>query len=261
MRPAAARRITAVPGGCGIKGHAGAPVEGPGGQLGYRLILAVDVEGYSTRSARDQLQAQRDLVDVLDAAAAGSGLDRRRWHRQVTGDGELAVLPGHADVARAVGLFPGWLRGMLTDLNAACRPGPRLRVRLALHHGTLIAGPFGPAGDAPIVASRLLDARPLRQFLARHPGDDLALAVSGSLFRDVVRTGFCRLDPAAFDPMRITAKGITYHGYLHHGTASGHAASASGQHGSPDPRRAYLRAADWPTVTGVIEGCDVRSCR
>jgi hypothetical protein len=89
----------------------------------------------------------------------------------------------------------------------------------------LIAGPFGPAGDAPIVASRLLDARPLRQFLARHPGDDLALAVSGSLFRDVVLTGFCRLDPAAFDPMRISAKGITYHGYLHRRTAGGQAAS------------------------------------
>lgn len=233
MRPAAARRITAVPGACGIKDQAGAPAEGPRGQLGYRLILAVDVEGYSTRSARDQLLAQRDLVRALDAAAAGSGLDRRHWHRQVTGDGELAVLPGHADVARAVGSFPGWLRGMLADRNAACRPGPRLRVRLVLHHGTLIAGPFGPAGDAPVVASRLLDARPLRQFLARHPGDDLALAVSGSLFRDVVRTGFCCLDPAAFDPMRITAKGIAYHGYLHRGTADGQAvlapASTAGQ--------------------------------
>jgi hypothetical protein len=96
----------------------------------------VDVEGYSTRSARDQLLAQRDLVRALDAAAAGSGLDRRHWHRQVTGDGELAVLPGQADVARAIGLFPGWLRGMLADRNAACRAGPRLRVRLALHHGT-----------------------------------------------------------------------------------------------------------------------------
>jgi class 3 adenylate cyclase len=224
MTPAAARRITAAPGGCNIKTRAGAPAEGPGGQLGYRLILAVDVEGYSARSARDQLLAQRHLARALDAAAAGSGLDRRHWHRQVTGDGELAVLPGQADVARAVGFFPGWLRGMLADLNSACRPGPRLRVRLALHHGTLIAGPFGPAGDAPVVASRLLNARPLRQYLARNPGDDLALAVSGSLFRDVVRTGFCSLDPASFDPMRITAKGITYHGYLHHGTVGGQAA-------------------------------------
>ena len=109
--------------------------------------------------------------------------------------------------------------------STACPPGPRLRVRLVLVHGALIAGPFGQAGDAPIVAGRLLEARPLRQFLARHPGDDLALAVSGSLSHNVVRTGSCCLDPAAFDPMSITAKGITYHGYLHHGTASGHAAS------------------------------------
>jgi len=92
-----------------------------------------------------------------------------------------------------------------------------------------IAGPFGQAGDAPIVASRLLDARPLRQFLVRHPGDDLALAVSRSLFRDVVRTGFCCLDPVAFDPVRITVKGIAYHGYLHRTASGGQAVSSPGR--------------------------------
>jgi class 3 adenylate cyclase len=228
MRPVAARCTTAVPGACDISGRARAPAAELGGQLGYRLVLAVDVEGYSSRSARDQLLAQRDLVQALDAAAARSGLDRRQWHRQVTGDGELAVLPGQADVAHAVGVFPGWLRGALADLNAA-RSGPRLRVRLALHHGTLIAGPFGPAGDAPIVASRLLDARPLRQFLVQHPGDDLALVVSRGLFREVVCTGFCCQDPAAFDPVRITVKGIAYHGYLHLATSGGRAALSPGR--------------------------------
>lgn len=229
-----ARRITAVPGASTISARPGTPAMNMDGQLGYRLILAVDVEGYSTRSARDQLLAQRDLVHVLDAAATGSGLDRHRWYRQATGDGELAVLPGQTDVAHAVGTFPDWLRGTLADLNTARRPGLRLRLRLALHYGTLTAGPFGPAGDAPIVVSRLLDARPLRRFLARQPEDDLALAVSGTLYCDVVRTGFCCLDPAAFDPIRITAKGITYHGYLHRGAADGQAA--------PSPARPAIQA-------------------
>jgi hypothetical protein len=77
----------------------------------------------------------------------------------------------------------------------------------------------------------------MRQFLARHPGDDLALAVSRSLFRDVVCTGFCCLDPAAFDPVRISAKGIAYHGYLHHGTTGGRAAP------SPASAAVHIRAA------------------
>lgn len=152
------------------------------------------------------------------------------------------MLPGHTDVADAVGTFPGWLRGRLADLNTARRPGTRLRLRLALHHGTLTAGPFGPAGDAPIVVSRLLDARPLRQFLARQPEDDLALAVSGTLFCNVVRTGFSCLDPAAFDPIRITAKGITYHGYVHRGAADGRAA--------PSPARPAIQIHATSTAKG-----------
>lgn len=245
MRPAA-RRATTVPGALGISGRAGTPAMNMDGHLGYRLLLAVDVEGYSTRSARDQLLAQRDLVHVLDAAAARSGLDRRHWHRQATGDGELAVLPGQTDVAQAAGTFPGWLRGMLADLNTARHAGPRLRVRMALHHGTLTAGPFGPAGDAPIVVSRLLDARPLRQFLAQRPEDDLALAVSGTLFCDVIRTGFCRLDPAAFQPIKITAKGITYHGYLHRGTADGQTA--------PSPARSAIQIHATQTASAALAG-------
>ncbi|GAA0234154.1 hypothetical protein GCM10009527_033270 [Actinomadura nitritigenes] len=86
--------------------------------------------------------------------------------------------------------------------------------RLSLHHGELTAGPFGPAGDAPIVVQRLLDAGPPRRLLSADPERDLAYVVSDSLFDDVVRTGFCALRPDAFQAVKVTAKGAVFRGHI-----------------------------------------------
>lgn len=183
-------------------------------RLMYRLVLAVDVEKYSTRDAREQLRAQRELRRILTAAAQNTGLDQRDWYEQVSGDGELVVMPENVDVSAVVGDFTCQLETILGELNRDIIGGTRLRLRVAMHHGTLTPGPFGPAGDAPIVVSRLLDARPLRRLLADQQDRDLALIVSQSLYQDVVRTGFCSLDPEEFRPVRVNAKGVQYHGFV-----------------------------------------------
>ena len=130
-------------------------------RLVYRLLVGVDIEGYSGRDALDQLLVQRDLSRTLDTAAERAGVARDRWTQQVRGDGELSVLPDD-EVAPIVGDFTRELARTLNELNRSQPSRPRLRVRVAIHHGTLSEGPFGPAGEAPIVVSRLLDANPLR---------------------------------------------------------------------------------------------------
>ena len=185
-------------------------------RLTYRLVLAVDVEKYSTRDAREQLRAQKELRRALSAAAHAVGLDRRDWYEQVSGDGELVVLPEGVDVPVVVGDFTSSLEAILGEYNRRVIGGTRarLRLRVALHYGTLTPGPFGPAGDAPIVVSRLLDAKPLRRLLAEHQERDLALIVSQSLYQDVIRTGFCSLDPEEFQAVRVNAKGVQYNGFV-----------------------------------------------
>ena len=183
-------------------------------RLIYRLLLAVDVEKYSTRDARGQLRAQTDLRNILSLAAQNVGLDRSLWYEQVSGDGELAVLPEDVDVSLVVGDFTRQLETVLGEFNRARSGGRRLRLRVALHHGTLTPGPFGPAGDAPIVVSRLLNAKPLRRVLADQQHRDVALIVSQTLYQDVVRTGFCSLDPQDFQAVRVNAKGVLYHGFV-----------------------------------------------
>ena len=183
-------------------------------RLTYRVVLAIDIEKYSARDARGQLNGQTDLRNIVGLAAQNVGLDRSLWYEQVSGDGELAVLPEDVDVSLVVGDFTQQLESILGEFNRK-RPGERrLRLRAALHHGTLTPGPFGPAGDAPIVVSRLLDAKPLRRFLTDHQDRDVALIVSQTLYQDVVRTGFCSLDPDEFQPVRVNAKGVAYHGFV-----------------------------------------------
>ncbi|QKW37258.1 hypothetical protein HUT06_27285 [Actinomadura sp. NAK00032] len=209
-------------------------MEGNGdAQLSYRLLVAVDIQGYSRRDAREQLRAQRQLTGALDRAARGVGLDRARWDKQVGGDGELATLPEGTDPAPVAGDFVILLDEALREINegiggAGEGGGFPLRVRLALHHGTLTAGPFGPAGDAPITVQRLLDATPLRRLLSGDTGRDLAYVVSDSLFDDVVRTGFCALPPREFQAVKVAAKGAVFRGHIHTGRAAGRAAGARG---------------------------------
>ena len=105
-----------------------------------------------------------------------------------------------------------------------------------MHYGTLTQGRFGPVGQAPIVVSRLLDARVARAALARSSQRDLVLIVSAGLYHDVVETGFYGLDAGRFSPVRVTVKGATYCGYLdtprpapdqHRVTVLAHPAAAS----------------------------------
>lgn len=131
-------------------------------RLMYRLVLAVDVEKYSARDAREQLRAQTELKRILNIAAQNAGLDQRHWYEQVSGDGELVVLPEDVDVSAVVGDFTHQLETVLGEVNRKVVGGTRLRLRVAMHHGTLTPGPFGPAGDAPIV----VNAAPRRQAAA-----------------------------------------------------------------------------------------------
>ncbi|NDU77283.1 hypothetical protein GWI34_32370 [Actinomadura sp. DSM 109109] len=185
-----------------------------GSGLVYRLLLAVDLEKYSHLDAQRQLAAQKDLRGLLNGCARRTGLRTGGWYRQPGGDGELVVMPAGVDIPHVVGAFTSDLERALAELNR--RRPTRLRMRLALHHGTVIEGPLGPAGDAPVVVARLLDAPPLRDHLDEHQDRDLALVVSDTLYKDVVGSGFCALNPADFLRLEVTIKEKPYSGYIHH---------------------------------------------
>ncbi|OLT31570.1 hypothetical protein BJF79_36805 [Actinomadura sp. CNU-125] len=179
-----------------------------------RLMFGVDIEDFSGRTQKMQADAQRDLERVLIRAADATGIDPRRWRLQPGGDGALIVLPEGIDFGRVVGCLPANIERELARL---VRPGRRLRLRLAVHYGfvTSPASSFGPAGDAPVLVARLLDAAPVRRRLAESPDRDLALIVSDRIFRDVVASGMCALRPGDFRRADMVVKGRGYRGHVH----------------------------------------------
>jgi hypothetical protein len=197
----------------------GPPDEGddhfPGKGLAFRFLIAVDAEGFSQCCAAEQASIQADLDRALGHAAQAAGLDRDRWWCQPGGDGELAELPLNTDGLSLVAEFPRQLAATLSEINAARVAGPRLRIRMAIHHGAVSPGPFGSVGPGPILIARLLDANVVRRQLRSQPERDLALIVSVAVYDEVIKTRFHGLRPEAFSRVAVQAKRLAYVGYLY----------------------------------------------
>lgn len=182
--------------------------------LTFRFLVAIDVEGFSHLHTAGQARAQDDLECAMRQAAADAGLDLKRWYRQPRGDGELAILPGGADGLSLVADYPGNLASAVAAVNRTGKAGPRLRARMAIHHGAVAPGRFGPVGVAPVVVSRLVDAEIVRQQLRERSDLDIALIVSAAVYNEVIQSRLNGLRPESFRRTVIRAKGITYVGYL-----------------------------------------------
>jgi class 3 adenylate cyclase len=184
-------------------------------RLVFRFLVAVDVEGFSRRSAAEQAKIQNDLEYAMSQAAASADLERRRWDRQACGDGELAVLPPTTNGLSLVADYPCRMALALAEINRFAEPGARLRVRMAIHHGAVSPGRLGPVGSAPTVVSRLVDSQVLRQKLRERNDLDIALIVSRAVYDEIVQSRFHDLDPQAFCRTSIRSKGTSYIGYLY----------------------------------------------
>lgn len=194
--------------------------------LAFRYLVAVDVEGYSRLDTARQARAQDALERALSRAAGSAGLVREHWSRIPGGDGELAVLPEDVDGLALVADFPSELAFSLADVNRD-NQGPRLRLRLAIHHGAVAPGRFGPAGKALVAISRLVDSGAVRQQLRQRNDLDVALIVSATVYGEVIQSGLRDLDPADFRRTCVRAKGISYIGYLHDSRERGSAQLAA----------------------------------
>jgi len=184
--------------------------------LSYRFLVAVDIEGFSRRPPAEQAKIQEALEHAMSHAAATARLDRKRWYRQPRGDGELAVLPPDANGLSLVADYPRMLDSALADINRHAEPGARLRIRMAIHHGTVFPGcSFGPVGAAPVVVSRLVDSHILRRALRRDNALDLVLIVSAPVYEEIVKTRLRELDPDQFCRANIRSKDASFTGYLY----------------------------------------------
>ncbi|QYC44116.1 hypothetical protein Nocox_32725 [Nonomuraea coxensis DSM 45129] len=180
----------------------------------YRAMLTYDVEDYSKHNNSEQYVLQAAMIRLLDLAAGAAGLGLLDWKRQPQGDGEFVVLPPGIHPARLIGPFTDALRQNLDAHNAA--PGPRLRLRLAIHAGPLhVDGPAGSPGRHAVESGRLVNADALRAALRAVPDANLGVIVSGTFHDDYVGQGYGGPPADRFRRVRAKVKQQSYVAYVH----------------------------------------------
>lgn len=200
-----------------------------------RTIITDDAERYSKRRTLTQIDFQRDLVGLMDKAALMTGLNTAHWHRQRQGDAELIVLPPDVDESLVLAGLVEALRVCLERRNLDRSDEGRLRLRCAMHTGSVHFGANGFAGPAVVEACRMRDSDALRTTLTAAGDADLAVAVGGEIYRDIVANRLRGLRPELYEAIRMTNKEFDDTAYV---SVPGHSVSewsqAAGQGGEPE---------------------------
>lgn len=185
--------------------------------LGARLCLAVDIVDYSRFRNPEAARAQRHLLQVLQAARRYAGIAEGAIESDGAGDSQFAVLPPGLDEAVVVPRLIHGIGSALAELNGRLDESSRMRLRVAFDRGLVDRGVNGWVGDAVIAVHRLLDSPPLRSVLSGDTHADFAVAVSDTVFHDVVRHGYDGLSPTEFTATTVDlpAKGFHARAWIH----------------------------------------------
>ena len=175
----------------------------------WSLVVVVDVRRFTASNDCEQAQVQRDLIDVLDCAGIGAGVNRATWRREPRGDSELAVI-GVAGNASLVGAI---LDDYLVELAVALfrhnvrRPAAtRMRLRLSVDCGHVEMTRTALAGGVISSAHRLLDSAPVRRILEDDPAVNLAVILSDRVRTDYVVAGHTALTDRDLRQVKVQVK-------------------------------------------------------
>ncbi|WP_250557383.1 CATRA conflict system CASPASE/TPR repeat-associated protein [Pseudonocardia lacus] len=187
-------------------------VGGPAAAPQMRLLFAVDVAGYSGRTAPQQDDMQRRLAAITHAVLGDLRITMADTDHQGTGDGLNIALPARTPITEALPmLLTGWQTYLGRD-NGRYRD--RMRLRLALAVGMFAHSQLGFTGQTIVEVNRLLDSDPLRHALVEHPDTDLVVMVSDHLYDLVVRPGFPGLEAFPFREHHVEVKTYRRPGWL-----------------------------------------------
>jgi class 3 adenylate cyclase len=188
----------------------------------HRSIVAVDIEGSTSRPDPVKAELRSTLYELFDAALRSAGIGPRHRDRFTDrGDGILALIHPVDQAPKVILLttvIPALSR-LLTDYNTslppAGRPQRQLRVRAVVHAGEIHYDPNGCFGEALDIAFRLLDAAHVKKAL-QAAAVPLILVISGDIHRTVVRHGYDGIDQRAFHPLvRVNVAEHRYPGWIH----------------------------------------------
>ncbi|NED85665.1 hypothetical protein G3I76_36960 [Streptomyces sp. SID11233] len=169
----------------------------------YELVISVDARRSGEYDDIEKTRMRARIYRVLETAFTHTKVARDSLHMEDRGDGVLVSVSGQVPVARLLGLWMVEVHEKLRDENRALRVP--LGLRVGMHVGPVRHDDRGIAGRAVDLACRLADSTVARQLLDAERAD-LVLAVSGSLYEDVVSGGGKFIEPARYSAARLELK-------------------------------------------------------
>ncbi|MCL9760858.1 effector-associated domain EAD1-containing protein [Frankia sp. AiPa1] len=164
----------------------------------HASVFCVDARGYSARDMLGQVDLRSGVHEVVDTALAQVDIANDVLLRQDSGDGCLCAVDAAVPKDLLASDFVRELRIAQRHFNRVRQPAAGLRLRMSLHHGQVLLDGGGAAGNAVVIASRLVDAVGVRAVLENHPDADLVLALSPEFYLDTVKERLRDLDPDDF---------------------------------------------------------------
>lgn len=181
----------------------------------YRPMLAVDIERSAGRGDAALLQGRTVLADAVRAAVEESGIQSSQCSWATHGDLLRVIAPVGTDKVLLVYPLLHNLSTWLRAHNRTAGPVGTVRVRAAVHAGTVHVDEGEVVGGALELLTRLLDAPPLKAALAGAPPSvTVAVLVSEHVYDDAVRHGHRGIDPTTFGRRRFIVKETTATGWL-----------------------------------------------
>jgi HD domain len=183
----------------------------------YRTIIALDIEGSTSRPDPVKAELRTMLYELFDAALRSAGIYPRHRDRFIDrGDGLLALIhpvdqaPKALLLNRVIPEFSRLLSAYNTSLPPQGGPQRQMRVRVVLHAGEVHYDADGCYGEALDIAFRLLDAPVVKKAFRAAP-DPFILVVSGDIHSSVVRHGYDQVGGGSFQ--RLVTKQIAGNRY------------------------------------------------
>ncbi|MEU0099459.1 hypothetical protein [Streptomyces sp. NPDC006267] len=222
------------------------------GEARYELVISVDARGSGSYGDAEKPRMRERIYRVLETAFTQAGVARSALHLEDRGDGVLVSVPGRFPVTRMLGLWMVEVHENLREENASLLVP--LGLRVAMHVGPVRHDSRGISGRAVDLTCRLADSPVARRLLDRERAD-LVLAVSDSLYTDVVAAGGKFIEPARFAPARLALKeGEVAAWFCLPGRPAPRIGTAATEHpetpGTPDAGRPTAPPAEAPRSRG-----------
>ncbi len=183
-----------------------------------RVIVALDIEGSTSRPDPVKSELRTMLYVLFDAALRSAGVSARRRDRFTDrGDGLLALIdPADQTLLfnLVIPVFGRLVAGYNASLPDSGGQDRRLRVRVVMHTGNVYDDANGCFGEALDIAFRLLDVPRFKAALKAAPVPVL-LVVSGDVHNLVTSCFSGVTGHRASRPVPVQIAGHEYQGWIH----------------------------------------------